>query len=131
MKYYKNNVLKNSRNLDTLLLNDADIPYYKEEDDYFDFHLKLKKKKIYKSNNNFKNYYVKCISCDTLGECQGSGYICSCKFNVYEIYNLCQCVSCNQIVPFVTNVNNNEKISLCHPIININGVKNLKKIKKR
>jgi hypothetical protein len=128
MKNYKNIENKNARNLETLLLNDADIPKYYKEDDTFEIH--VKKKNIY-NNNNYKNYYVKCISCDLLGECQGSGFVCSCKFNVYELYNLCQCVSCNQIVPFITNVNTNEKISFCHPIITLNGVKNLKKIKKR
>lgn len=119
--------MKSERNLNTLILKDSEIPEYIYIDDT---NLNMQSTLNFKINNNkYKHFYVKCKSCDSLGPCQGSGYICNCKFNVYEIYNLCQCVSCNEITPFITN--GNEKISLCHPIININGVKNLKKIKKR
>lgn len=121
--------IKQKNNISSLLLQDSDIPFNcsRDEKEYFDipiptFHFNI--------NNNNKNFYVKCNVCESWGICQGSGYICSCKFNVYEIYNLCQCVSCNEITPFITN-NKNEIISLCHPFINIYGVKNLKKIKKR
>jgi hypothetical protein len=119
--------MKYDRNLDILILKDSDIPQNIRIDECFENHSTFT---LNVNNNKYKNFYVQCKSCDSLGLCQGSGYICNCKFNVYEIYNLCQCVSCNEITPFITS-DKNEKISMCHPIININGVKNLKKIKKR
>lgn len=73
-----------------------------------------------------KKTYSKCKTCGCCVPFQGSGFICPCKLNLYELTNMCQCLTCSDITLFVTN-HKNEKISICHPFVHPSCLSKVKK----
>jgi len=100
------------------LVDDNDVKLSYESNDFFEIEM------ITSYQNS--NYYNQCKSCKEYIQFQGSGFICPCKKNVFELYNMCQCISCNDITFFIYN-KQGQKISLCHPTLEKHGLTKIKK----
>jgi hypothetical protein len=99
------------------LIDDKDVKLSYESNDFCEPELNM----FYPYNT----FYNQCKCCKEYIRFQGSGFICPCKSNVYELYNMCQCLTCTETTYFICN-KQGQKISLCHPILQKHGLTRLK-----